>query len=95
MGTEATVSSDAFGNVSTTVLWNAPLKPGRYDIVVDVNGDGYYNASIDALDESYIQVKSGVFVVPEYWLGTILGLVGCFVALGVFRVAKRKRKPGD
>ncbi len=95
VGTEATVSSDAFGNVSTTVLWNAPLKPGRYDIVVDVNGDGYYNASIDALDESYIQVKSGVFVVPEYWLGTILGLVGCFVALGVFRVAKRKRKPGD
>jgi hypothetical protein len=93
--TTATVSSDTSGNISATVLWNAPLKPGGYDIVVDANGDGYYNASIDALDESYIHVRSGVLVVPEYWLGTIFGLVGCFASLGVFKVAKRKRKLGD
>jgi len=68
------------------------LKLGKYDIVVDVNGDGYYNASIDALDESYIQIRSGLLVIPEYWLGAILGLAGCFAALGVFRVTKRKRE---
>lgn len=91
-GTATTISSDTFGNVSATIIWNAPLKPGRYDIVVDVNGDGYYNASIDALDESYIEIRAGLLVVSEYWLGTILGLVGCFAALGVFKASKRKRK---
>lgn len=28
--------------------------------------------------------------VPEYWLGPILGLTGCFAALGVFRLARHK-----
>jgi hypothetical protein len=30
------------------------------------------------------------FHTPELWLGPILGLAGCFAALGVFYVSKRK-----
>jgi hypothetical protein len=29
-------------------------------------------------------------VIPEYWLGPILGIVGCFAALALFKLSKRK-----
>jgi len=89
-GTATTVESDVLGNVSVAKIWAAPLKPGEYDIVVDVDGDGFYNSGIDALDEA-IQVKSGPLVIPEFWFGPLAGLVGCFAALGIFRAVKHKR----
>lgn len=39
------------------------------------------------LTANYVAVS---LPVPEYWLGPIVGLTGCFAALGVFRLAKRK-----
>lgn len=90
-GTSISVSSDSLGNIPPTAVMSSPLTPGKYDIVVDVNGNGVYDADIDALDDNDIQVTGGFLVIPEYWLGTILGLVGCFAAFGVFRVSKRKR----
>ena len=61
----------------------------RYDPKCDVNGD----REIDIKDLALVAKASaggGFFVVPEYWLGTILGLIGCFAALGVFRFHKGK-----
>ena len=40
----------------------------------------------------YFCGRGGFFVIPEYWLGTILGLIGCFAAFGVFRVSKYQRR---
>lgn len=90
-GTATTMTSDASGNISSTMIWNTPLKPGKYDIIVDVNNDGYYSATIDALDESNTQIKAGLLVIPEYWLGTVLGLVACLAAFGLYQLPKRTR----
>ncbi|NVM57463.1 MAG: hypothetical protein HWN51_05025 [Desulfobacterales bacterium] len=84
-GTIASISSDATGNVPATLLWSDPLVPGRYDIVVDVDGDGLYYAESDALDDNDIEVTAGFFVIPEYPLGTVLGLVTCFAALAAYK----------
>ena len=90
-GTASAVSSDATGDIPTTLVWGSPLVPGKYDIVVDVNGNGVYDAGVDVLDDSDIQVTAGFFVIPELPLGTILGLVSCFAALGAVFASKRVR----
>jgi hypothetical protein len=91
-GTVTTVSSDSLGNVIPTLVWNSPLIPGKYDIVVDVNYNGFYDVGIDALDDSDIEVTAGFFVIPEFYFGPILGLAACFSALAVFLVYKRKHQ---
>ncbi len=63
------------------------------DIVVDVNGDGKYNAGVDAIDTLDIN-GAGFFVIPEYAVGTILALAVCFAGVLVYRRSKRaKLKP--
>lgn len=93
IGTEATVTSDVAGNIPVSLAWGAPLKIGKYDIVVDVNGNGVYDEDVDALDDSDIQVTAGFNVIPEYSLGTIMGLLACFAALAVFAKSKGYRLP--
>lgn len=91
-GTKTSVTTDENGKVPvSTMAWDGPLKPGRYDVVIDVNGNGKYDENIDALDDEDIEVTAGFFVIPEYWLGTILGLIGCFAAFVVFGISKSKR----
>jgi hypothetical protein len=85
------VSSDSSGNIPPTAVWSGPLTLGKYDVVVDVNGNGVYDEVVDALDDNDVEVTAGFFVIPEFLFGTILGLLGCFAAFGVFRVSKRKR----
>jgi len=54
-GTETSVTTDENGNIPAgTVAWNGPLTPGKYDIVIDVNGNGKYDEDIDALDDEDI-----------------------------------------
>ena len=89
-GTAITVFSDSSGNILPTPVWSDPLTPGKYDIVVDVNGNGEYDEGIDALDDSDVEITAGFFVIPEYLIGTLLGLLGCFAAFAVFRISKRK-----
>ena len=88
-GTVTTVSSDSLGNIPPTPVWSDPLTPGTYDIVVDVNGNGDYDEGIDALDDMDIQETAGFFVIPEYALGAILGVIACFAAFGVFLRSRR------
>lgn len=90
-GTATSVSSDSSGNIKPIVVWSKPLTSGNYDILVDFNGNGKYDAGVDALYSSKIMVTSGYSFIPEYVFGTILGLAGCFAALGAFRIYKRKR----
>ena len=83
------VETDANGNIPATPLWTSGLVPGKYDIVVDVNQNGVYDDGVDVLDDYEVET-AGFFVIPEFWLGTILGLVACFAAFGVFYASKRK-----
>ncbi len=64
-GSAINVDSDASGNILPTDLLNPPLSLGKYDIVVDVNGNGVYDEGIDALHEN---VEVTEIVIPEYQL---------------------------
>mgnify|MGYP001086583721 CR=1 FL=1 len=93
-GTEygtSTVTSDSSGNIPVTYLSAGiePWEPGKYDLWIDFNSNGLYDEDIDALDDCDVN-EGGLMVIPEYWLGTILGLVGCFAAFGVFHMSKRR-----
>jgi hypothetical protein len=89
-GTATTVSSDNSGNILPTIVWPHNLTPGKYDIIIDVNGNCVYDKNVDCLDANDCQVNAGFFVIPEYLL-SILGVAGFFAAYGVFRFSKRKR----
>jgi hypothetical protein len=41
------VSTNGAGNLGTRILWQPPLTPGEYDIVADVNRNGFYDVGID------------------------------------------------
>jgi hypothetical protein len=88
------VTSDSSGKILPIIVWNPKLTLGKYDIVVDVDGDGKYTADRDALDSNDIEVTAGFFVIPEYPFGVIVGLAGLFAALLVF-CASKKRKPSE
>ncbi|MCW4028582.1 MAG: hypothetical protein NWE92_02900 [Candidatus Bathyarchaeota archaeon] len=59
-------------------LW-FPDRTGQFDILIDVNDNGKYDAGIDALD-TMVEVVSGTFVVPEYAFGALMALAICFGA---------------
>ena len=91
--TATSVSSDASGNIQATLVWSWPLVPGKYDIVVDVNDNGVYDAGIDAIDDSDIQVTAGFFVIPEVPLGTVMALAAMIIALvGYFAMPRFRKK---
>ena len=46
-------------------MWSDPATVGKYDMVVDVNGNGLYDVGIDALDNNDVEVTAG-FVIPEF-----------------------------
>lgn len=72
-GTAAEIHSDATGKVSS-VIWSG-CEPGRYDIVVDVNSNGKYDAGIDALDDFDVG-SAGFTQVPSIALwGALLFLL--------------------
>jgi hypothetical protein len=84
------VTSDSSGKIHPTIAWNPKLTPGKYDIIVDVDGDGQYTANRDALDNNDVEVTAGFFVIPEYPFGAILGLAGFFAAFMAFRTSKKR-----
>ena len=86
--TEISVLTDGSGNIAAgTLIWSSCAE-GKYDIVVDVNGNGDYDAGIDALDSN---VEVGFEGIPEFStiaipVASILGL------LFFFNHRKRRRE---
>lgn len=85
--TLTTVSSDPSGNILPTAVWGNPQTVGRYDIIVDVNGNGQYDADIDALDDNDVEVTAG-FIVPEF--SSILLIFIVATLLSAILLKKRK-----
>jgi hypothetical protein len=77
--TTTAITADESGYLPVTAVYNSAA-PGKYDIVVDVNRDGKYNAWTDTLDDNDVVATAGLFVVPEYMLGGLLALLACFAA---------------
>jgi len=78
------IVTDEYGEVWPTEAWLTPLTPGKYDIIVDVGGDGYFNAGIDTIDDVDIST-AGFLVVPEYMFGGLLAVAACFAAFAISR----------
>lgn len=87
-GTATSVLSDSNGNISPTVIWSGPSTLGKYDIVVDVDGNGFYDAGIDSLDNNDVEVTAG-FVIPEFTSPVVLLLFMTATLLAVI-IYKRK-----
>lgn len=87
-GTSATIVSDANGTVLPTGVWSDPSAVGKYDMVVDVNGNGLYEVGIDALDNNDVEVTAG-FVIPEY---ASLSLLLLFQMATLLSLIASKRK---
>jgi hypothetical protein len=90
-GTEITVSSNNSGDIPPTAVWTSPHTVGKYDIVVDVNGDGQYDPGIDVLDDRDIEVTAGFSVIPELSPSLILSLL-MIVTLLAITVPRSLRK---
>jgi hypothetical protein len=75
--------TDVTGDLPLTLVWSPQLTIGEYDIWVDVN----QNEEFDEGDVWNIKVFNicGFFVIPELQLGTLMGIVTCFIALATFR----------
>jgi len=87
-GTAITVSSDNEGNISSTAVWTDPQVVGKYDVVVDANGNGQYDEGIDALDDSDIEVTAG-FTIPEF---SSYILVAALVVASLLAIAVPRRR---
>jgi hypothetical protein len=90
-GTIETVTTDNDGNIPVTILSNEPLALGKYDILVDFEGNGKYDQNMDALDSCDVELTAGFHVIPDVPLGTAIAIVSMIVALGAFLGTKRLR----
>jgi len=89
---KTTVTTDSWGGILDAYpVWNGAT-PGKYDIVVDVDGDGLYYAEADALDDSDIEVTAGFFVVPEVPLGTLMASLAMIIGLACYFAIPKIRK---
>ena len=90
--TATTISSNIDGDIPPTAVWSNPQTVGKYDIVVDVNGNDQYDAGIDALDDNDIEVTGGFFVIPEFLSFIILPLFMTATLLAAIMLGKKTRK---
>jgi hypothetical protein len=90
-GTATNVTSDPSGNI-TAAVWGPPTALGKYDIVLDGNENGKYDAGIDALDNNDVEVTAGFTIIPEFLSSLILPLFIGITALMVSRLKIRSRK---
>jgi len=84
------------GDIAPVLVWHAPLTPGRYDIVIDANQNGFYDAATDGLDSGspgFIVVADATIPagvpVPALTPHGIIALVGLLCVIGVSRVRRR------
>jgi hypothetical protein len=94
-GAVETVSVNG-GDISPVLVWHAPLAPGRYDIVVDANRNGDYDAATDGVDSGspgFVVLASPPPTpptdVPALTPHGIIALVGLLCVIGVSRIGKR------
>lgn len=77
------------GGVGPVLVWDAPLVNGGYDIVIDANQNGIYDALVDGLDRSPGFVVISSSPVPTLAPPGILALVGLLCIVGASRIRRR------
>jgi hypothetical protein len=82
------ITSNTGGDIEATPVWSSPLTLGKYDIVVDLNGNGVYDEGVDALDDSDVEVTAGVEVIPEF---TVAMLIPVLAGISLIALIMKKR----
>ena len=79
------------GDVGPVLIWHALLVAGVYDIVIDANRNGVYDAPADGLDSgSYgFVVIAGPVLVPTLAPIGIITLIGLLCVIGMIRIRRR------
>ncbi len=88
-GTATSITSDADGAILPVMVWSDPSTVGAYDMLVDVNKNGFYDEGIDALDSNDVEVTAG-FVIPEFAVLSVLLLFQLAVFAAVVLAKKYK-----
>ncbi len=84
------ISSNSSGHISVTLLWSSPTL-GNYDIIVDVNRNGIYDAGIDAVDSDDV-MTAGVNVVPELTVLPMLIMFGAITSAAALKQRKKRNQ---
>lgn len=85
---KTTVSADANGDISPdpTLIWPSGVQ-GKYDIIVDVDGNGNYDEGIDALDD--MDVNDAGFEVPTLTTIGLMALIGLLLVVTMSRIKRQ------
>ena len=85
---KTTVSADANGDISPdpTLIWPSGVE-GKYDIIVDVDGNGNYDEGIDALDD--MDVNDAGFEVPTLTTIGLMALIGLLLVVTMSRIKRQ------
>ena len=85
---KTTVSADANGDISPdpTLIWPSGVQ-GKYDIIVDVDGNGNYDEGIDALDD--MDVNDAGFEVPSLTTIGLMALIGLLLVVTMSRIKRQ------
>ena len=81
-----TVSTDDSGDIDATLIWPASLTAGNYDIIVDLDQDGYLDAG-EPVDD--VTLGEGFEAIPEF--STIAIPVAAIMGL-LFLFSQRRKK---
>jgi hypothetical protein len=82
--TATTISSDILGHIPPTAVWGDPQTIGEYDVIVDINGNGFYDVNVDVLDDNDVMVTAG-FIIPEFATGLTLTILSALAGLTVLK----------
>ena len=80
------------GDVGPVLIWHALLVPGEYDIVIDANQNGVYDASTDGLDSGspgFVVIDMPSVPVPALAPIGIIALIGLLCVIGMIRIRRR------
>ena len=84
------------GEIAPVLIWHALLVSGRYDIVIDANQNGVYDAHADGLDSGspgFVVVADAPptppVPVPAIAPIGIIGLIGLLCIIGTFMIGRR------
>ena len=82
-----TVATDVNGRISPTLIWDS-AEIGKYDIIVDANGNEKYDKCEDAIDDMDVN-DAGFEAIPEF---TTIAIPAAAALVMIFLMSRRKRK---
>lgn len=84
-------TTDSNGHLPITLIWNAPLTPGEYNVWIDANKNGEYDIMIDR-PILPIRCWNLFHVIPETWIGTLSPIAAMLTSIALFSLNKHAKR---